>query len=79
MCLIWRFPFDIFRPSHKKLKQYNLNTSSIGKVIRSSVPSCLQISMAPLNCIGRALVLNPSLLLLDEPLEGLAPIVVQEL
>jgi branched-chain amino acid transport system ATP-binding protein len=29
--------------------------------------------------IGRALVLNPSLLLLDEPLEGLAPIVVQEL
>jgi branched-chain amino acid transport system ATP-binding protein len=29
--------------------------------------------------IGRALVLNPALLLLDEPLEGLAPIVVQEL
>jgi branched-chain amino acid transport system ATP-binding protein len=29
--------------------------------------------------IGRALVLNPSLLLLDEPTEGLAPIVVQEL
>lgn len=29
--------------------------------------------------IGRALVLNPTLLLLDEPLEGLAPIVVQEL
>jgi branched-chain amino acid transport system ATP-binding protein len=29
--------------------------------------------------IGRALVLNPKLLLLDEPLEGLAPIVVQEL
>ena len=28
---------------------------------------------------GRALVLNPKLLLLDEPLEGLAPIVVQEL
>ncbi len=28
--------------------------------------------------IGRALVLNPLLLLLDEPLEGLAPIVVQE-
>jgi len=29
--------------------------------------------------IGRALVLNPKLLLLDEPLEGLAPILVQEL
>ena len=28
---------------------------------------------------GRALVLNPRLLLLDEPLEGLAPIVVEEL
>jgi branched-chain amino acid transport system ATP-binding protein len=28
---------------------------------------------------GRALVLNPKLLLLDEPLEGLAPIVVEEL
>jgi branched-chain amino acid transport system ATP-binding protein len=29
--------------------------------------------------IGRALVLNPGLLLLDEPMEGLAPIIVQEL
>ena len=29
--------------------------------------------------IGRALVLNPSLLLLDEPTEGLAPIIVEEL
>ena len=28
---------------------------------------------------GRALVLNPRLLLLDEPLEGLAPIIVEEL
>jgi branched-chain amino acid transport system ATP-binding protein len=29
--------------------------------------------------IGRALVLNPRVVLLDEPLEGLAPIIVQEL
>ncbi len=29
--------------------------------------------------VGRALVLNPSLMLLDEPTEGLAPIIVQEL
>jgi branched-chain amino acid transport system ATP-binding protein len=29
--------------------------------------------------LGRALVLNPKLLLLDEPLEGLAPVIVEEL
>jgi branched-chain amino acid transport system ATP-binding protein len=29
--------------------------------------------------VGRGLVVNPKLLLLDEPLEGLAPIIVTEL
>jgi branched-chain amino acid transport system ATP-binding protein len=29
--------------------------------------------------IARALMTNPSLLLLDEPLEGLAPIIIEEL
>jgi branched-chain amino acid transport system ATP-binding protein len=29
--------------------------------------------------VGRALVLNPRVILLDEPLEGLAPILVEEL
>ena len=29
--------------------------------------------------VGRALMLNPKLMLLDEPLEGLAPIIVEEL
>jgi branched-chain amino acid transport system ATP-binding protein len=29
--------------------------------------------------VGRALILNPKLILLDEPLEGLAPILVEEL
>jgi branched-chain amino acid transport system ATP-binding protein len=29
--------------------------------------------------VGRALVLNPRIMLLDEPLEGLAPIIVDEL
>ena len=29
--------------------------------------------------VGRALILNPRVMLLDEPLEGLAPILVEEL
>ena len=29
--------------------------------------------------VGRALILNPRIVLLDEPLEGLAPIIVEEL
>ena len=36
-------------------------------------------TLLPSLAVGRALVLNPRLLLLDEPLEGLAPIIVEEL
>jgi branched-chain amino acid transport system ATP-binding protein len=46
---------------------------------RSNMGNQLSGGEQQMLAMGRALMLNPKMLLLDEPLEGLAPLIVQEL
>ena len=46
---------------------------------RANLGSQLSGGEQQMLAIGRALIVNPRIILLDEPLEGLAPIIVEEL
>jgi branched-chain amino acid transport system ATP-binding protein len=68
----------VARPGHWDLARVYATFPRL-KERRTNMGNQLSGGEQQMLAMGRALMLNPKVLLLDEPLEGLAPIIVQEL